>query len=305
MPKPIEIRWHPAQIVISDPSFTRFFLATYDAGLPLVAFANGANLTGGNPSFYRESNPQEIILSGLEGHDLNPRVTLMRELDEEFDPDPKNHKIHGKEESSVGKGLDSDLIMPAHDLLQIKREVLRGPAFFLDLLIQMPKLGGGRPAHNSIASVFYSVISDLSMDIVQRNFYTGRKRVLTEGEGVPAVGKIDDLVRGYVQNPFLGEGGRSPLAHLTAPILSAFTRKTIPFDRGLRGDIVPIYFDRAPVQDPNELNREGIRVFELGKDERASYADYHDGKEFRFIGPEPKSDENKSLRVNIDLRFNN
>ncbi|MBR9705297.1 hypothetical protein GOV12_07830 [Candidatus Pacearchaeota archaeon] len=198
---------HPSVTIAHSPS-GNLLMAVYDGGYPQHSYRFSANNIGGNPG----------------SDDRGPKITLEREIAEEFDPDHKELTKFGEKVSWASR-VQIELV---------RESLLTDLKPHRDYLIKATQLPGDNTTstYKAIFSVFTTEIPDSVIETVWHN--TGRKRGNMESycknlvdrrrftpEGLTGIFTIDDLTT--------DPRDKLTTAHATAPILNDFFNASISF----------------------------------------------------------------------------
>jgi len=191
---------HPSvAIVYSKSNPLNLLMSVYDeryrggkGPYPLAA-----NLIGGNPD--------------IRHNDKSPLEVLVREIQEEFNPDFQKQHPHTNQ-------FNQEVVWaPAEDIGFIQRHILGSLTPLQDFYVQAQEFGPGTASYSAIYSAFVSGISKQAFDMAKSNLADG-KTLTTEGlSGVFTLEQLEQDPRGEFAT-----------AHASAPIINYFLNSGIP-----------------------------------------------------------------------------
>jgi len=227
-PEKVLVEAHPSvAIVYCATNPLNLLMAVYDEGYRggKGPYPLAANLIGGNPD--------------IKHNDKSPLEVLVREVEEEFDPNFQKQHPHTNQ-------FNQEVVW-AHpnDIGFIQRHILGNLAPLQDFYVQAQEFGLGTASYSAIYSAFLSGISKHAFDIARSNLANG-KTLTTEG-----LSGIFSLVQ-LEQDP----REEFATAHATAPIINYFLNSGIPY---------PEQIQATPIGEPRNTFQEYLRDFEYSR----------------------------------------
>ncbi len=165
MKKPVDA--HPSVLIAESEKKNEFLFSMYDNTYPRIAYRGALNLIGGNPT-----------------KDFSPLETLVREVNEEFDPEEVKNPGNGK------------IFAPFEDINLINNSLLLKAEPFADFYIRVLKeIPGASKPYSAIFSAYITKIPQEVFEMARQHIKDGKKIVT---EGLLGISNIECLKKGRI-----------------------------------------------------------------------------------------------------------
>lgn len=189
-----KVDFHPSVLIVSSSESKEFLFGSYDMTYPLVPFRGAVNFIGGNPI----------------NADNSPLDCLVREIKEEFDPNPNERDLR----------FDKRLLASPEDIIEVRDALLSFGAdsahadfYFHGLHFRRNKDEGDcleASVYRAIFTTYALTLPQLIFENVRKQIHDGKRMM---SEGILAIRTLDQLCMGK----------EFSAAHGTPLILGAYT----------------------------------------------------------------------------------